>query len=115
MPAERMSFSKNLMASATCSIKLANDARMSATRKRPSSCSNGPPARITGLAFGATRSSTRNGGPGGKIGCGACTRSGVEIHSSDGWLVGAEAWLVLCGTGDGGGEGKPGEGRGDGE
>ncbi|WP_370141004.1 MULTISPECIES: hypothetical protein [unclassified Bradyrhizobium] len=64
---------------------------MSATRNRPSSCSKGPAARITGLAFGATKSSTRNGGPGGSIPCctGAC--AGVDIHSSDGWLVGAEA------------------------
>ncbi|WGR96301.1 hypothetical protein MTX20_32355 [Bradyrhizobium sp. ISRA435] len=64
---------------------------MSATRNRPSSCSNGPAARITGLAFGATRSSTRNGGPGGNIGRGAWACAGVEIHSSVGWLIGAAA------------------------
>jgi hypothetical protein len=36
IPAERMSVSKNLTASATCSIRLANDARINATRSRPS-------------------------------------------------------------------------------
>ena len=45
-----------------------------------------PGARMIGLAFGATSSSTRNGGPGGGMGCGAWAGAGVDIHSSrDGW------------------------------
>ena len=63
IPADRISFSKNLIASATCSIRLANDARRRATRRRPRSCRSGPAARIIGLALGATRSSTRRVGP----------------------------------------------------
>ena len=94
IPADRMSFSKNLIASATCSIRPANDARRRATRRRPRSCSSGPAARMIGLALGATRSSTRKAGP-----CPSAEAAGVGggaalwIHSSAAWVVGAGAWV----------------------
>ena len=73
-----MSFSKNLIASATCSVRPANDARRRATRRRARSCRSGPAARIIGLALGATRSSTRKAGP-----CPSAAAAGVEavLHS----------------------------------
>ena len=43
---ERISASKKLIAAATCSMRLAKDARNMATRNRPSNSSKGPAARM---------------------------------------------------------------------
>jgi hypothetical protein len=69
------------VASATCSIRLAKEARISATRSRPSSNSSGPAARMIGFSFGAASSSRRRSGARrfSSTGRGA---AGVEIHSS---------------------------------
>jgi hypothetical protein len=67
-----MSRSKNLMLSATISIKLAKEARARATRRRPSSSSSGPAERRIGFSLGATSSSTAiSGACEAADGCGA--------------------------------------------
>ena len=76
-----MSFSKNLIASATCSIRLANEARISATRRRPEQQQQRPGGAHDRIGVRRDQFVDPQVGIGG-AGWRRRRRLGVEIHSS---------------------------------